>query len=141
MILLDTNHLSVLAFATSTPARRLLERLEQCDDEFVGTTIVSVEECFKGWLAAIHRAGQPQDQISPYRQLLTFIDFIAEWDITLFDVVAADCFAELRRRRIRIGTQDLKIAAIALTRNALVLTANRRDFDLIPGLRVENWLQ
>ena len=33
-----------------------------------------------------------------------------------------------------------KIAAIAVARNALLLTANRRDFELIPGLRFASWL-
>jgi tRNA(fMet)-specific endonuclease VapC len=34
---------------------------------------------------------------------------------------------------------DLKIAAIALTRSAIVLTRNQRDFGLIPGLQIEDW--
>lgn len=35
---------------------------------------------------------------------------------------------------------DLKIAAIALMNDALLLTANMVDFKQVPGLRVENWL-
>ena len=35
---------------------------------------------------------------------------------------------------------DLKIACIALVHNALLLSANLRDFQQVPGLRVENWL-
>jgi tRNA(fMet)-specific endonuclease VapC len=35
---------------------------------------------------------------------------------------------------------DLKLAAIALIHDALLLTANRRDFERVPGLRFENWL-
>lgn len=35
---------------------------------------------------------------------------------------------------------DLKIASIALTQDALLVTANLRDFEQVPGLRVENWL-
>ena len=36
---------------------------------------------------------------------------------------------------------DLKIASIALVHDALVLSANRRDFQKVPGLRVEDWLR
>lgn len=47
----------------------------------------------------------------------------------------------LRKKRVRIDTQDLKIASIALVHDALLLTANLRDFQKVPGLRVENWLE
>lgn len=69
------------------------------------------------------------------------IDVLSNWDIVAFDERAADRFADLRRERIRIGTMDLKIAAIALANDALLVTANRRDFSLVPGLRCENWLE
>ena len=35
----------------------------------------------------------------------------------------------------------LKMACIAVANNALFLTANRRDFEKVPGLRFENWLE
>jgi tRNA(fMet)-specific endonuclease VapC len=35
---------------------------------------------------------------------------------------------------------DLKVAAVAIATGALLLTANRRDFRQVPGLRFENWL-
>ncbi|NUQ61540.1 MAG: hypothetical protein HUU20_03565 [Pirellulales bacterium] len=41
---------------------------------------------------------------------------------------------------LQIGTLDLKIASIALEHGATLLSANTRDFDQVPGLRVENWL-
>jgi tRNA(fMet)-specific endonuclease VapC len=36
---------------------------------------------------------------------------------------------------------DLKIAAVALTNDALLLSANLREFGRVPGLRVEDWLR
>ena len=36
---------------------------------------------------------------------------------------------------------DLKIASIALVNAALLVTANLRDYSLVPELRCENWLQ
>jgi tRNA(fMet)-specific endonuclease VapC len=41
---------------------------------------------------------------------------------------------------MRIGAMDLKIACIALVHGALVLSANLQDFQKVPGLRVENWM-
>ncbi len=35
---------------------------------------------------------------------------------------------------------DLKIAAITLAHDALLLTRNIADFERVPGLRAENWL-
>jgi tRNA(fMet)-specific endonuclease VapC len=57
-----------------------------------------------------------------------------------FDEAAARRFDDLRRQKLRIGSRDLKIAATALVNHALLLSANRTDFDRVPGLRVENWL-
>ena len=56
-----------------------------------------------------------------------------------FDGLAAGVFDDLRRQRIRIGTMDLRISAIALTRNMTVLTRNLVDFQRVPALLVEDW--
>lgn len=57
-----------------------------------------------------------------------------------FDQDAATLFAGLRHSFRRTGTMDLKIAAICLAHDAMLLTRNLTDFQHIPGLRVENWL-
>ena len=42
----------------------------------------------------------------------------------------------LAKRRIRIGTQDLKIAAVTLAHDATLLTRNTGDFAEVPGIEV-----
>jgi tRNA(fMet)-specific endonuclease VapC len=69
------------------------------------------------------------------------IRFFGGLRILPFNEPAADQFEALRKQRIRIGTMDLKIAAIALEAGALWLSANARDFSQVPGLKVENWLR
>lgn len=72
--------------------------------------------------------------------LINLIRFFQAWDILRFDEHAADRFQGFRKQRVRIGTLDLKIACIALEQGAILLSANARDFNQVPGLRVENWL-
>lgn len=47
--------------------------------------------------------------------------------------------ANLVRRRLNVGSNDLKIAAIALETNATVVTRNLRDFTRVPGLATVDW--
>ena len=68
------------------------------------------------------------------------LETIADWNVVRWSEPAADEFQRLREQRVRIGTQDLKIASIAITNDALLLSANLRDFQQVPGLRVEDWL-
>jgi len=43
---------------------------------------------------------------------------------------------QLRQQRIRIGSQDLRIAALALLYGFTVVTSNVRDFFQVPHLSV-----
>jgi len=73
--------------------------------------------------------------------LASLFDFFAEFTISHFRRAGGGRVrCSSGRRKIRLGTMDLKIAATALVNNALLLSANRRDFERVPGLRVENWL-
>ncbi|HEX5271705.1 MAG TPA: type II toxin-antitoxin system VapC family toxin, partial [Gemmataceae bacterium] len=92
------------------------------------------------WLAAIGRARNPAQQVLPYDELARMAEFYRDWVIVRFDARAAEEFGRLRRQCRRVGARDLKIAAIALVNNALLLTANLRDFQQVTGLRFENWL-
>lgn len=140
MILLDTDHLSVVGFPGHSRYARLAGRLRASSEDFA-TTVVSAEEQMRGWLAEINRQRRGHDQIPAYERLADLIEFLSQWEIVHFDEPAADEFERLRTTRIPIGTQDMKIACIALVHDALLLSANLREFRRVPGLRVENWLE
>lgn len=140
MILLDTDHLSVYADERD-PRHKLLNVRLEAAPEPVGCSIVSVEEMLRGWLAIIHRLRDVNKQIPAYVRLGQLFKVLSDWEIVPFDQQAADRFTGLRRQHGRTGTMDLKIAAIALANDALLVTANLRDFSVVPKLRCENWLQ
>ena len=140
MIILDTDHITVLRHPEHSQYASLSSRMAELADQKFATTVVSLEEDMRGWLAAIRRARKAHDQILYYTRLVGLIRFFSKWRILPFNEPAADRFERLRSDRIRIGSQDLKIAAIALESDALLLSANLRDFQRVPGLRVEDWL-
>lgn len=139
MILLDSDHLSVLRYRTSGRAVRLSERLDAAAVEhLIGTTVVNVEESMRGWMASIAKERSPLRQVGPYRELAELFNFYSSLAIAPFNEPAVERFQTYSR--VKIGVSDRKIAAVAVTQSALLLTANRRDFEQIPGLRFENWL-
>ncbi len=139
MILLDSDHISVFFDLRQSLRPSLASRLETVHEE-VGLPIVAVEEHLRAWLAAIHRAREPLKQIFPYMEFSRFLDFLRNATIAAWDEPAAAHFVRLRKLAVRIGTQDLKIAAIALANGATLLSANLVDFQKVPGLHVEDWL-
>ena len=48
--------------------------------------------------------------------------------------------ADLEKRGVTIGPNDMLIAAHALMLDCIVVTANQREFSRISSLKVENWL-
>jgi tRNA(fMet)-specific endonuclease VapC len=139
MILLDSDHLSVLLEHRDARRPNLLARLD-ATSEARGFPVIVVEEHLRAWLGQIRRANDVHRQIVPYMKLGKLIDFLFNWHIVGWNEPAADHFKRLRAARVRIGSQDLKIACITLANDALLLSANLRDFEQVPGLRVEDWL-
>lgn len=140
MILLDTDHFTVLTDKRDKRHEALKARVLDATEQ-VGSSIVSIEEVLRGWLAFISRHHDVRRQLVAYDRLAQFFDLLSDWYIVPFNAEAADKFAALRQQRIRIGTMDLKIAATALVNDALLVTTKQRDFAHVPGLRCEDWLK
>lgn len=139
MIVHDTDHLTVLRYRTHSLHSKLASRLQSAEEPVVAC-VISLEEQMRGWLAEIARRRKIEDQVPAYAELTKLVDFFQEWVTIAFDPSAAKVFADLKRQKIRVGTQDLKIASIALANQALLLSANLIDFQRVPGLQVEDWL-
>ncbi len=140
MILLDTDHFTALKYWANSRRDALLARMGSSEDRNFALTPMTLEEQTRGWLAQIRAARDVHQEVPFYSRLVGLFQFVAPWQIVEFDEAAADAFERLRAERIRIGAMDLKIASIALAHDALLLSANLRDFRQVPGLRVEDWM-
>lgn len=136
--LLDTDHMSILRRGGAN-ALRLEMRLRAISEEEIVTCVVVYEEQMRGWMAEIARMQTGMQFVVPYDSLATTLSIYCALTVLPFDARAAAHFDELKRQHIRIGTQDLKIAAIALANDATVITRNTQDFARVPDLQCEDW--
>lgn len=138
MVVLDTDCLTLLE-RDDGASLGLQLRLARVPLQEIVTTIVSYEEQTRGWLAYAAQARTLDQQVHAYRLLRSHVETFRRIPLLDFDERAAAAFARLQAARIRIGTMDLKIASIALANDATLLSRNLRDFEKVPGLRVEDW--
>jgi tRNA(fMet)-specific endonuclease VapC len=135
LYVLDSDHLSLYQRGHE-PLWTYLTRIPPVQ---IAVTIISVEELLRGRLAQIRRATTPQARVNAYHWFSETLDFLGNFIVLQYDLQAETQFASLRAQKIRIGTQDLRIAAITLSQEAILVTRNRRDFETIPSLKIEDW--
>jgi tRNA(fMet)-specific endonuclease VapC len=133
MYILDTDHLSVLE-RKGASAQPLLQRMMAIDPAQISTTIISYEEQMRGWLSYIAKAQTEDKQVEAY-QLMNYCAI----PVIEFDLNAVREFNRLRKTYPRLGTMDLKIAAITIVNRSILLTRNSLDFGQISGLSIEDW--
>ncbi len=134
----DTDHLSLLERG-NLPIQR---RLQPIMASSVAITIVTAEEKVKGRLATINGLSGMEriDRLAvAYRTLQTTLDDLKSFSILPFSDIACDRYRELLQQKIRVGSHDLRIAAITLSVDGVLITRNRRDFERVPGLKFEDW--
>jgi tRNA(fMet)-specific endonuclease VapC len=139
LLVLDTDHVSLLQRADSPEGINILARLRASGQSFIATSIITFEEQARGWLAQVSTARTPARLVAAYHRLSKLLDDYRDVTIVGFDAAAAREFDRLTRSKLRVKTMDLRIAAVTLSRQATLLTRNRADFARIPGLAFEDW--
>jgi tRNA(fMet)-specific endonuclease VapC len=107
----------------------------------VAITVLSVEAQLSGWYTYIRRAKQVGKLAMAYQSLADNVISLRAFHIIGFDVSSIHRYESLRKLKLGVRKMDLRIAAIALEKNATIVTRNLRDFKQIAGLAVEDWSQ
>jgi tRNA(fMet)-specific endonuclease VapC len=134
LYILDTDHLSL--YGRNYPP--LIERL-QINSVVLTTTAINVEEQLRGRLAQVSEAKVGMSLANAYRWLSETVKLLSDFEVLQFTEAAQIIYQELKSQKIRVGTQDLRIAAIVMANNGVLLSRNLRDFEKVPNLMVQNW--
>ena len=130
----DTDHLSL--YGRANPC--LIAKLRESEIRLT-TTVINVEEQLRGRLAQVSEIKDGENQSTAYQLLTDTILMLSEFDVLQYDAKAREIYQLLKTQRIRVGTQDMRIASIVIAYNGILLTRNRKDFEKIPNLMIEDW--
>lgn len=133
--ILDTDHVSL--FQQRHPIVTL--RVNEVNSQEIAITIITVEEQLRGRFNIIRKAASSDQLILAYAKLQANLEFFQSIKLIEFNRDAFNFYQDFIRQKIRIGTQDLRIAAITLSVNGVLVTRNWKDFEKVPNLRLEDW--
>ncbi len=135
MYVLDTDMLTLVQEGHPEASRRFLEH----DPEEVAVIVLSVEEQLSGWYTQLRKAKSAERLAWAYDRLTNNVRFLSRLQILTFNKAAIDRFEDLRKRKLKIGRIDLRIAVTVLEHKSILVTRNSRDFKKVPGLVIEDW--
>jgi tRNA(fMet)-specific endonuclease VapC len=140
LFILDTDHVSLWFRGHSSICAKAAQLSSN-----IAVTIVTVQELFNGWVVNINNPSQANNLVELYTRFWATVDFLQSVRILNFDAAADTQYRQLlkehsalRKNRIQ---KDVRIAAIALSVNGVLVTRNQRDFSQVPGLVLEDWTQ
>ncbi|MGL6140491.1 MAG: type II toxin-antitoxin system VapC family toxin [Planktothrix sp.] len=130
LYLLDTNIISELI---KNPRGVIFYKIQEIGEDQVCTSIIVACESKFG--------AQKKNSQKLIEKLETILDSIEILPLTHpVEQYYAEIRTYLEQQGTPIGSNDLLIAAHALTLNLTVVTNNVREFSRVPNLKVENWL-
>ena len=131
--LLDTN---ICIYIRRRRPPRVLARFEQLDP---GEAVLSMVTCGELMYGAAKLRPAPPGAAERLEEFFGLVDVLP------LEAETGRKYGELRAhlesRDEMIGNHDLWIAAHALSAGLIVVTNNEREFQRVPGLKIENWVK
>ena len=128
--LVDTN---ICIYIMNKKPVSVIQRFKQFDVGDAGISTITISELQYGVVNSTNRKENQQ----------RLEQFLAPLEILLYDEMAAEAYGDIRfqleKKGQLVGPLDVLIAALALSRNLILVTNNDREFKRIKNLRVENW--
>jgi len=128
--MLDTN---IVIYTIKNRPSQVRERFKQHDGQMCMSSV-----SFGELICGAERSMQTE------RNLADINGLIARLDVASFDQHASEHFGQLRAELYQIGQPigpyDMMIAGHARSMGLILVTNNMKEFERVPGLRIENWV-
>jgi tRNA(fMet)-specific endonuclease VapC len=134
--LLDTDMLSLLQMGHP----QVLANVNRRSRTGIALCTIVLDEQMRGWQASLLRARDSKQLADAHERLVHRL--LPSWvlfAVLPFSEQAIVVFDNLKAMRLSIGSNDLRIASIALEQGITVVTRNSRDFGRVPGLTIVDW--
>ena len=128
--LLDTNIISDLV---RNPAGKITEKIKEVGEDKVCTNLIIASELQYG--AYKKQSARLTKQLNAILSAIEILPIESDTDKEY-----AKLRVYLEQKGTPIGPNDMFIAAHALAKNLILITANIDEFKRVPGLMIENWL-
>ncbi len=133
MYLFDTDSLSNIL--KKNPSDLLIEKLIALPGELQFTTSINISEIYFG----AYRSVNKKKILQAYEKKV-----FPNLNILPFDTDSGKIYgrlkAQLEKKGLPKSEPDLRIAAIVIQHNMVLVTGNKRHFVDIPGLNIEDWI-
>ena len=136
LYVLDTDHLSLYGRNHPLVIAQLQAKANQGQ---TATTAINVEEQLRGRLAQVAEVRDGVVLSNAYQRLVETVMLLSEFQVLQYDANSHTIYQSLKAQRIRVGTQDLRIASIVLAHEGILLTRNLQDFQKVPNLMIQDW--
>lgn len=129
--LLDTNICIYIIKKKPESVIKIFSKIKLGD---VAISAITIAELYFG-LAKSSKPNENTIALQEFLQPLVTLDFNSD-DAVVYGRIRA----ELEANGQMIGAMDLLIAAIALSRELILVTNNEKEFSRIKDLKLENWI-
>ncbi|MGF1674824.1 MAG: type II toxin-antitoxin system VapC family toxin [Rivularia sp. (in: cyanobacteria)] len=140
LYILDTDHVSLLLQGNQAVKSKVAQVYPS-----LAITIITVQEIFNGWVVKINDPAEFSNLVNLYTKLWITQEYFKGVRVLNFDTAAYNCYETLLRENKQLNKKrlqkDLRIAAIALSTNGVMVTCNQKDFSQVPDLVLKDWTQ
>lgn len=128
--LLDTN---ICIYIIKKKPEKVIHQFSKVKVGEIAISSITIAELFYGAV----KSSKPDENIIALQEFLLplkRIDFSSDDALTYGKIRT-----ELERKGKLIGSMDLLIAAIAVSRNLILITNNAKEFSRVSDIKIENW--